>query len=46
MKIICSRKCAKPCISGGSLKVPTPTLTAHAAYIKDTYTTIYYKCGE
>lgn len=34
MKTICSKKCAKPGISGGSLKLPTPIDKAAAALNK------------
>lgn len=35
MKIICSKKCARPGISGGSLKLPTPTVNPHAACVRN-----------
>lgn len=35
IKTICSKKCAKPGISGGSLKLPTPTDNPHAACVRN-----------
>lgn len=35
MKTMCSKKCAKPGISGGSLKLPTPTDNPHAACVRN-----------
>lgn len=42
IKTICSRKCAKPGISDGSLKLPTPTHKPHDACLKKIYIYLIY----